>query len=358
MNSVLSDWKNIIALGAVLGVLLSIPANAEAKLAITNVTAKPNYIDLDLQQETQIRFRINQASTIAIKLFDANHALVRQHAFAQILKPGEYEWHWDGKNNQGEEVKPEVYFYTLHGQLENGEELIYDLTDITGGNPVSATNVHYVKEKGVVNYALNVPARIFLRAQLSHGLLLDTLVNSKVHAAGLHSIQWDGKDSSGNTDIANLGNLSFTGRGYQLPRNAIIVNHADLLQTSKTNNSSIIRNQQQRAKSTNEHYRHDRELCKDFTVILKQDEQADSDDQIKKFRVDLMPSEKNMVVSQRFEVSFFIDYKLAHENEVSYVPYNWRIDTSNLEQGEHVLTAVVIAYGSHVGSSSLKFKKH
>ena len=332
-----------------------------AALAITHVTAIPAVIDIQQQQSSTIRFRVTQSAEVEINIYQADDRLVRHYQFAAPLEPGEHQWQWDGTDNQGQAVMPEAYYYTLSGKSKD-EVVQYDLTDITGGDNIGISNVEYDHEEGIVRYALNQPARVFMRAQLAHGLLLDTLIDSEVRSPGKYQMPWAGKDASGEIDISRLDKLSIIGGGYRLPRNAIIVKNSqpDLAKQGDVSGTPQLssRVRKSRSKKSNEHYLHSRAECRDFSVLLsKEAVPADqqSEKQILQFLVDLEPQDRAMVLSQRVEVSFFVDYKLLHENEISYVPYRWRLNAATLDAGEHTLTAVVIAYGSHVGTASMKF---
>ena len=135
--------------------LLGLHGVAYSAVSITHVTVEPSYIDLDVPQSSTIRFRISEESRVYINIYRADDILVRQYSPSALLPPGEHEWKWDGKDDRGHPVPSEVYYLTLQAQQNDQPAVIYDLTDITGGNVISVSNVTIDKENGKVRYALN-----------------------------------------------------------------------------------------------------------------------------------------------------------------------------------------------------------
>lgn len=79
---------------------------------------KPNSFKLNqnfpnpFNPSTKIRYSINAAENISIKVYDISGQLVKEFA-KEYSQPGEYEVVWDGKNNFGNKVASGVYFYQL-----------------------------------------------------------------------------------------------------------------------------------------------------------------------------------------------------------------------------------------------------
>ena len=72
--------------------------------------------------------------------------------------------------------------------------------------------------------------------------------------------------------------------------------------------------------------------------------------------IKLNVDKKNMAtaINQRVEPVFYIDGKFAYENEVGFYPMTWKLDTRNLNEGEHYLTVNLRGYEGNFGIASTR----
>ena len=240
------------------------------------------------------------------------------------------------------------------------------MTDITGGKAITAQGLDYDAATQTLSYALSASARIFLRYGYQDGPMLGTLINSAVRSFGKHQLKWDGQDAHGTLTSEDLSNLKFSIIGYELPRNALMyTNGANSVGPTIWKSMPVDKSQRRSINSPDYanagiHRYQDREQSRDFNVKMVFKNFADNDGSVvlndnAAVRVDIAGEDKVVVQSQRFEVSLYIDQRLAHENEVSYVPYTWYLP-GDLNSGEHVLTALVLGFGNHFGVVSRKFQ--
>jgi len=343
--------------------------NPEALPVINNVTAEPKIFSEG--DSIEFSFKVDQPVKTLVNIYDARGYLVwsKPIGTGNGLISGEQKITWNGKAKGNKSLVPEAYYYTISATNQQGKTSVYDLTDITGGERIHAQDIQFNAEQKKVTYMLPSNARFFLRYGVDQGPMMGTLVNSAVQAFGQHSVPWDGKDQSEQFELSKLGQVKFGISGYTLPRNALIYQTKDKTLTTKATNWAEIpadKSTQRfvkpdRSRNVHIHRFQNRESSKDFAIKLTAKSGKESQNGLviagpsSKFRVDIAPEDKQIVEAQRFEVSFFIDNKLVHENEVSYVPYTWHLPELDLEQGEHILTALVVGFGSHFGVASTKF---
>lgn len=354
--------------GLVIALFTSI-ANAYAdELTISNVSAAPKLFKQG--DSVTFRFTLNQAAKAAVNVYDARGYLVWQKGGRKTLKAGEHEVVWNGKGKRNKALWPEAYYYTVSATDKAGNTALYDLTDITGGERIYVQTINYDPETKQVTYMMPSHARVFLRYGLDEGPMLGTLVNSAVKPFGLNMVSWDGLDPSKKIILSEHGKIKFGASGYTLPRNALIY-QGNGEQSAKLNGPTAWsklpadeRKQREskpdRSRPVHIHRFQNREASKDFKINLSATAETNSQGLLiandkSKFRVTIADEDRPFVEAQRFEVSFFINNKLVHENEVSYVPYTWHMPNLNLPKGEHLLTALVVGFGSHFGVSSVKF---
>jgi len=341
---------------------------------ISNVTAEPKIFHQG--DEIEFGFRVDQPAQVTLNVYDARGYLVWSKRNKKNLAAGEHKIIWNGKAKRNKLLIPEAYYYTISASNKAGQTSVYDLTDITGGERIYAQNTRFNTEEQKVTYVLPSNARFFLRYGIDQGPMLGTLINNAVQPFGRHSITWNGKDQSQLFELNKLGKIKFGISGYTLPRNALIyrgekisednsnalINHGPTQWSELPADESTQRaSKPDRTRNVHIHRFQNRESSKDFDISLisKSDNKTPRGfviaDQSTRFRVDIAAQDKPLIEAQRFEVSFFINNKLIHENEVSYVPYTWHLPDLDLPKGEHMLTALVIGFGNHFGVTSTKF---
>ncbi|HET9232872.1 MAG TPA: FlgD immunoglobulin-like domain containing protein, partial [Candidatus Eisenbacteria bacterium] len=66
------------------------------------------------RNDTSIRYELAKAERVRIEIFDIQGRLVRS-LIDEMQDPGRYETRWDGKDSQGRETGPGIYFYHVEG---------------------------------------------------------------------------------------------------------------------------------------------------------------------------------------------------------------------------------------------------
>ncbi len=179
-----------------------------------------------------------------------------------------------------------------------------------------------------ISYRLNksghIRIRIAHRDQMT--MVIRTLQDWKLQDFGKYELKWDGKDASGNI----------------VDNKKIIV-----LFESKDKDSGL------------EHRGHDESTCRDPLLVVKT--RPDSTVRIKgQFEIctTFLDETSRFLSREGIEVKYYMDYKLfqAERMEPGVNNFIFRIDTSNLENGEHLLTVNIDDLNDHIGSAGVKIK--
>jgi hypothetical protein len=71
-------------------------------------------------------------------------------------------------------------------------------------------------------------------------------------------------------------------------------------------------------------------------------------------KADVAEAQRQRVIERRFEAAFYVDGVFSHENELGYVPLGWTWDSSQVNDGEHVLTLNIRGYEGNFGTATVK----
>ncbi len=333
-------------------------------LAITGVS-EDNRVISRRGEVSNIKFNINQPAKVYLNIFDARGHLFRQVESAKELDRGDHTLRWDGTDGRGNRARPEAYFYTLSASDSKSEEVIFDLSDQTGGDTVIVENVSYDQENQTVTYTIPKPARVFLRAGIENGFVVRTLVNGAVRLAGTYQEKWDGMDANQVLSLGKHPKLRFFGEGYQLSRNSIVIeDKSNLVRQAEWKSFPSLKERRigsAKPVGLNRHAYHPVEQCRDVKLRLefvgKVDKKENGTPIINgavKLRVAIADEDLMMIEAERSEIVFFLDNQLIYENEVSFYPYTWEWNPKGIKSGQYYLTAFVVGFSEHFGVAMVK----
>lgn len=337
-------------------------AAKKTTLVIAQVRVDRNAIDPAKKETAAIRFMLNETADVTLSIFDGRDRQVFTNT-AEDLAPGEHSLAWPGTDSRGEPVPPEAYSYTLRAKNAGGE-VVYDLTDVTAGEPLTAKDVRWDAKAKAVTYYLDKPARVNLRLGLQDGPYLRTLVDWVPRTAGAHAEAWDGADASGVLQLQDHPLLSPVVKATSLPANTLFVGPLP----DRVRFVAEAGQAPQRARTVPmprkrlfDRARQPLETRGDITasLTLAGDYRKDSQGRwIVSGQVPLVinvsDGERQRVLQRRFESVFYIDGTYAHENELGYLPLTWVWDTSRINPGEHFVTLNVRGYEGNFGAATLK----
>jgi hypothetical protein len=313
--------------------------------------------------QVAINFNLSETANTQINIYDDRDYLIRSIIKGKMEK-GDQSIIWDLKDKESANVPPEAYKYTIEAAAVDGERIVHDLSDITGSNPVKVSDVHLNKVTGNVEFTLQKPSRVLIRAGLSGGgPLLVTLANWVAKRDGKNSVSWNGLDASKVINIRNHDKLYFDIQAYTFSDNTIIVGKNNstvkLIDTSswKVEKRKNIVHKKKRMIAA---YQQSPETRGDFVVnldIAQQNKTKNNTpivDGVIPVKLSVNKDNMSTIMNRRAEPVFYIDGKFSYENEVGFYPMIWKLDTRNLNAGEHYLTVNLRGYDGNFGIASKK----
>lgn len=334
----------------------------KSSLVIAQVRADRTAFDPAKQESVTLRFNLNEPADVVLAVYDGrDHQVYRQEA--THFDAGDRSLTWDGTDGQRHAVPPEAYAYTLTAKNSHGET-VYDLTDLTGGDLVTAKDLRWDAAAGVVHYTLDRASRVNLRLGLQDGPYLRTLIDWVPRSAGAHEEHWDGKDASGVLALGSNPAVTPVVKAYALPDNTLFVGTpSDRLQFVAERTAPVVRerNAPMQPKKMFDNAQQPLETRGDLFAILGLDGKYAQDKDGRwivsgkvPFTANVPEADRQRVLQRRFEAVFYVDGVFTHENELGYLPLTWTWDASQVNPGEHFVTLNIRGYEGNFGASTLK----
>lgn len=269
--------------------------------------------------------------------------------------PGRVTVEWDGLTQAGAAVSPGVYLYAITARDEAGGATTYGAARVEGGEEVFPKRFAIDPQSGIVSYGLPQASWVRLRALLRGYPLLATLMDWRPQPAGQHEFRWDGLDRDGMIQIGHHPNVRMEILAFALPENAVIVEAKDDWAGRGPNEAPPF------ARGFR-HALHAPANCRepDFEVDFPDADAWDEDGNPilggeSSIRIRLDPRDAAHLINQRFEAMFFVDTLFLFEEEEGTNPFSYRLDTTELSPGRHLLTVNVLSGDDHAGVRTLPF---
>lgn len=340
-----------------------VKAISKSGLSITQVRTDRISLDPAKRESATIRFVISQPADVELSVYDGRNRLVRRIS-DKSLPAGEHALAWDGLDERQRPVPSEAYVYVITAIASNGERVVHDMTDVTGGEPIQVQDVRWDPVAGQVHYRLDKPARVNIRFGLQDGgPFLRTLIDWVPRLAGPQTEGWDGWDQSHVLSLGKHPMLQTSVNAYSLPDNTVFVGapvseiaFADLL-------DQPVRERQAPEHVKRMYYHPDQplETRGDISTSLKLDGARKQDREGRwivsgrvPVRLDVANEDRARVLERRFEPVFFVDGIYAFENEGGFLPMTWSWDTTTVNEGEHFITTNVRGYEGNFGTATLR----
>lgn len=349
-------------LGLLVLIWLGIATSSNA-LQITHVMPERNYLQQPGEGTLGIRFSISEPAQITLNIYDARGYLMRSVGGNALLKAGKHEVEWDGKDDAGRVLSPGVYNYTIEGTDAAGEHVLYDLTDLTGGEAIAVLNSGEQPADKTITYQLGKPARVNIRIGLQEGgPLLRTIRDWVPRNAGKHTEHWNGLDASGVIKLAEHPRREMTIQAFSLPDNSIFVGEPQAEEQLVALGEKVPEKRRINASQRPEVLGISRQSPESrgeigLSLILpgvKAEAGVLRVSGRTPVRLDVAEKDRQRVVERRFEAAFYVDGLLAFENETGFLPMTWYLDAENMNPGTHYITANVITYGGNFGVQTVK----
>jgi len=369
---------------------------------ISKVSISSTTLDLGKGESVRIQYSLDREAPATIRIYDAEHCIVRTVAQGRPSFAGMNTVSWDGLDDAGHPVPDEVYYFTITCTDRQGRTASYDPPTFSGGEQIafSTRDMRHDPAAKAVVYHLSRPARVQIRAGVREGPLLKTIADWAPRQPGRYMEPWDEKDKSGVVNVTTLKNWNLIGRAYTLPENSISVTggptraaevkkppmpeqeralpstqvRAEALKRATLIESTLA----QRTRPIDPHVwtPFGKNASPRFRISLAETKSAAGSETIRAESATTVPTETPTVSGligiqvtmdettrlrlqeQRFEIVAYVDYQLIGEQEQGYSPYTYVLDTTTFPNGEHVVTINVAGLQDQLSAESLKIKIH
>jgi hypothetical protein len=306
-------------------------------------------------------------SAIALPWYDPDQELIATLLNQQPQKKGKASLVWDGKDEAGSIVPDDAYFFTIKVQTDDGKLEIYDPTVFSGGIEQDLTKAKIDLDSGTITYKLPTLSRVRIRLGINGGPLLKTLVDWQPRPSGQVVDYWKGKDKEGLFELGHHPRFKMIISYFDLPENSVIT-----YGNKKTGyfeyKKGIQRNRKEQHpwrhnKKRSKHFKFSRLQARSPNVMMSfspQQSEEPTDIIVLKGKtvvhVELEKDSKQHFQNTQFEIVFFLDGQFYAEEEVGYSPYNWIFDTSQVKEGEYVLTVNLSGFQDQMAIFSKKIR--
>lgn len=339
--------------------LLLLGHSMASALSIQHVTHSPKNIAENSEVGVVVRFYLDHAASVMLKIYDDRGYLVRTVASEGVFKEGDNSINWDGRDNRGNPVPAEAYHYTLQAEQSN-ETVTYDVTDLLSSNKNTIRNVEWDREKGEISYLLVADSRINIRAGIANGgPLLTTIINWLPRKRGKHVEKWNGYGKGNKFNISKIPKASIFTEAYTFSKNTIIV--GEPVSSAQYVDASELTDIRKKGKSDKVMFDNARKNVGDrsdynIAIQLPESKLKKHGFPVYKGKVAVklaVPKDDLQRMSRdRFEPILFVDGQYVSEIETGFFPITWHLDTTVLKPGEHYITVNVRGYDGQYGSVS------
>ncbi len=180
---------------------------------------------------------------------------------------------------------------------------------------IAAQEMSVNQAKGEIKYSLPQYGTVRIRAGIKNGPLLVNIVDWQERAKGQHIEHWDWKDNNSGIDLSMRREVSFV---------------IDAM-------TSVTFHQ---APGVHFSFPESAQKDRDGHQIISG---------IAPIRVNLDPKDKGWLQADKYEIVMFIDGVFLLKEEEGIDPFTYRLDTTHISNGPHLITVNVMAYHGEIG---------
>jgi hypothetical protein len=342
----------------------AVGANLATALEIQGARLSAQQFDPAKGEVVEVRFALSEPARARVIWWDGADREVRATDASESAQRGEWLAIWDGTDTRGRPVPPEAYHYTIEAEAD-GTTTRLDVTDSTGGENATISDIAWDSKAGVIRYRLSAMARVNIRIGfVDYGPLLATVIDWVPRSAGEHAEPWDGRDQSKVLELSNHPSLQVAVDAFELPANTLIVGTAQpRISLIEDLPRDALRRERQAVlrKRMHQHSQQPLEARGDIAVSValggEYPANAEGTAQvggIVPVRLDVSPVDRQRALERRFEPVFFVDGTFAFENEVGFLPTTWLWNTAGIAPGTHYITVNLRGYEGNFGMATLR----
>jgi hypothetical protein len=340
--------------------IIATPGRSEQQ--VTNIALDANAFNPSRGDKVRLRYNLARSDRITIRIYDPDGGLVRSLFQGVSRRAGMHQEPWDGRDNEGRPAPDEAYTYTI----ETDSGVVYDPTTFSGGIVGDIKEGRFDKDAGTVLYKLPAAARVLIRLGIQSGPLLKTLVDWKPRVTGSITEYWDGRDEGKLVRFRDHPNFAALITYVTLPDATVIAygNERETYRDYKLGRGKAVGQRPQRARLPDPEGRLRPEnlvppaWARAPRVLMTFPKlSADGVPQVKDaidVRVEVDPSDRDLLLRDQFEIIFFVDNVFFAEAERGHLPFNWRWELKQIPAGERILTVNIASFKGQVGVASRK----
>jgi len=334
---------------------------------ISGITVEPKMFDPSRQEAVTISFRLSRPGKASVQIFDPAMHLISEMFAEEVGGSGLHEAVWDGRDLEGRLVPDEAYLFTIEARDYQRNAAVYDPTTVSGGTHL-APQAAFDAAHGTVSYHLDQDARVRIRAGISGGPLLKTIINWAPRLAGDRQEIWDGRDESGHIEVAAQNKYRLIAEAVSLPENSIFTagNTEYCFFIYRRNIAPDRPKKKERPQFQDSKSVTGRRFTgtipfgpepRFFISLDECTEKTESGLPIVEgkipVKIALDKDIKRYVTEQRYEIIYFVDFTFRTEIEEGYSPSTLLWDSTKVPNGVHILTVNVATFTGQVSSASL-----
>lgn len=360
--------KTITAVFGFTLLVLAGPAVAGQTFKLDIIEVTPRQFNPSGNEQAQIQFRSERDGQATVRFYDRRAYQVREFAVEHIAANETVTVAWNGKDDQGQLVPNEAYFFTIEATDIQGNRVEYDPT--TNLKPRFAPMaVNYDSDQQRLSFSVDQDSVLDVRSGVSDGgPLLAKLVEWQPFLRGDYSIPWDGWDKAHTVKAVSLPNHQLYSQIQPLPANSILtVGHPDgqddiysLMQpqNSLKRKSATDFADQRYSQADASPYKHLSPVFDfDFNDVIATENDLPVLSGKGSITLRLKESVKQRVTETRYEILVFVDYKFVTEIEEGRSPAKLNIDMANLAAGEHTFTVNLVTLQGGLATLNKRFIK-
>jgi flagellar hook capping protein FlgD len=330
--------------------------------AISDVTIGPAAFNPNFGEQVRLAYTLAGADAVTIRIYDPDGGLIKTLVDGAKRPAGTHSEPWDGRDNDGKIVPDEAYTYTI----ETASGGLYDPTTFSGGAVGDIKEARFDNTSGTVVYTLPAAGRVLIRLGVKSGPLLKTLVDWKPRVAGSITEYWDGRDESKLVRLRDHPNFTALITYVTLPDATVIAygNERETYRDYKLGRGKGLPQKPQRPRQPDPDGRLRPENLVPpawaraprvlMTFPSLRGEGVPQAKEAVDVRVEVEPSDHDLLLRDQFEIIFFVDNVFFAEAERGHLPFNWRWEMKQLPPGEHILTVNIASFKGQVGVASRK----
>lgn len=323
------------------------------------------------KQTFDIPFSLNAKANVTVTIYAPDGDIVRTLHSKKELQKGSHILTWNGKDSEGTVVPDEAYNVTLEAKYGSKTSKV-DPRKSSGGE-IEKNLQTKVTLEGKTIYTLSKLSRVLIRAGITDGPMMRSLINWVPKPAGKNIQHWNGYDEDKVVNVFETKRYGVIVVAFALPDYSIIttgnkkLSYETYYKNKKWSFKPTPKDKrliERAGKGISPHYYTFRLTDKDPRIDIKFPKATKKNkdgvallknDKAIPIKVTMPTEDEKFIEQSKYEVSFFVDHEFKSEEELGFMPITWLWSPNGFSKGEHILTVNVSGFSGQVGVKNIKF---